>query len=107
MAAVLYCAICTLPPEYCRYNTKLYAKCLKWMKQKQPDLFAEEIKDLSERDPKTAEKTRHLWDENFKAPEEEKKSDDNQSKGKKGKRKRQRKKKGNAPNDSDEETRNA
>ena len=128
-----------MPPEYCRYNTKLYAKCLEWMKQKQPDLFAEEIKDLSgtqtflrlfvsslgngkslhsthilfartmrsERDPKTAEKTRHLWDENFKAPEEEKKSDDNQSKGKKGKRKRQRKKKGNAPNDSDEETRNA
>jgi len=73
------------------------------MKENQPDLFAEEIKDLSERDPKTAKKTRHLWDETHVAEEpEEKKSNDNQSKGKK-KRNRRRKKKG-AQNESDEET---
>jgi len=101
MAAILYCAICTLPPEYCRYNTKLYPKCLEWMKEKHPQLFAVETKDLSERDPKTAAKTRHLWDENHVEPEEKK--DDNQSTGKKGKRKRRKKKK-NAANGSDEDT---
>ena len=127
---------CTLPPEYCRYNSKLYPKCLEWMKENQPNLFAEEIKDLSgtlncfpdrlvssvhihsilfpehinpctlichkmpsERDPKTAKKTVHLWDESHVEPEQ--KSNGNQS-GKKGKRNRRKKKK-NASNDSDEE----
>jgi len=66
------------------------------MKQCQPDIFAEEIKDLEQRDPKTAKKTRHLWDESAEAPEEKKQQ--NPSKKKQNKKNKKRGKKGQNAN---------
>jgi len=90
MESIQYCGVCTMPPEYCRYSPK-YDKCLEWMKKNLPDLFAIEIKDISERNPKIAKKTQHLWDENAPSPEEQKEA---QTKNKKS-RKRNKKKKNN------------
>ncbi|GAA6043064.1 hypothetical protein JCM8097_005145 [Rhodosporidiobolus ruineniae] len=36
---VLYCAVCSYPPEYCEFNSKA-AKCKAWLEEAHPDLFA-------------------------------------------------------------------
>ncbi|TNY23378.1 putative RNA binding protein Tma22 [Rhodotorula diobovata] len=36
---VLYCAICSYPPEYCEFNSKK-AKCKAWLESAHPDLHA-------------------------------------------------------------------
>eukprot|EP01084_Bolivina_argentea_P078654 142738_1 len=46
MTSILYCGVCTLPPEYCRYYPNYY-QCLQWMKTNHPELYAIEIKDIS------------------------------------------------------------
>jgi len=68
MSRVVYCGVCTMPPEYCRYHPK-YDKCLAWMKDNLPDLFKKEIEDIEDRNPKIAKKCRHLWDDSAPQPE--------------------------------------
>eukprot|EP00484_Ammonia_sp_Unknown_P001308 CAMPEP_0197021294 /NCGR_PEP_ID=MMETSP1384-20130603/2172_1 /TAXON_ID=29189 /ORGANISM="Ammonia sp." /LENGTH=432 /DNA_ID=CAMNT_0042449083 /DNA_START=18 /DNA_END=1316 /DNA_ORIENTATION=+ len=77
MASVLYCKVCTMPPEYCRYSST-YSKCLEWMQKNCPDQFAIEIKDISKRDPKTAKKCEHLWNENAAPPAQDNDDHDDQ-----------------------------
>ncbi|GAA5992804.1 hypothetical protein JCM11641_001045 [Rhodosporidiobolus odoratus] len=36
---VLYCAVCSYPPEYCEFNSKS-AKCKAWLQEAHPELFA-------------------------------------------------------------------
>ncbi|GAA5884975.1 hypothetical protein JCM6882_007177 [Rhodosporidiobolus microsporus] len=36
---VLYCAVCSYPPEYCEFNSKS-AKCKAWLEEAHPELFA-------------------------------------------------------------------
>ncbi|BGP19063.1 hypothetical protein JCM10213_009227 [Rhodosporidiobolus nylandii] len=36
---VLYCAVCSYPPEYCEFNSKA-AKCKTWLEGAHPELFA-------------------------------------------------------------------
>ncbi|GAA6000561.1 hypothetical protein JCM10207_004551 [Rhodosporidiobolus poonsookiae] len=36
---VLYCAVCSYPPEYCEFNSKS-AKCKAWLEEAHPDLYA-------------------------------------------------------------------
>ncbi|KAF3762349.1 hypothetical protein M406DRAFT_29485, partial [Cryphonectria parasitica EP155] len=35
---VLYCAVCTLPPEYCEYGGTV-KKCQEWLQKTHPDLY--------------------------------------------------------------------
>ncbi|RKP22336.1 translation initiation factor SUI1 [Syncephalis pseudoplumigaleata] len=35
---VVYCEVCTLPPEYCEFGSSL-AKCQQWLKEHHEDLF--------------------------------------------------------------------
>ncbi|ROW11196.1 hypothetical protein VMCG_01130 [Cytospora schulzeri] len=37
-AIVLYCGVCTLPPEYCEYGGTV-KKCQEWLEKKHPDLY--------------------------------------------------------------------
>ncbi|KAJ7220798.1 translation initiation factor SUI1 [Mycena pura] len=36
--AVLYCEVCTYPPEYCEFGASL-TRCKDWLKESHPDLF--------------------------------------------------------------------
>ncbi|KAJ7100859.1 translation initiation factor SUI1 [Mycena belliarum] len=36
--SVLYCAVCTYPPEYCEFGASL-TKCKDWLKEEHPTLF--------------------------------------------------------------------
>ncbi|KAK1833778.1 translation machinery-associated protein 22 [Podospora conica] len=36
---VVYCGVCTLPPEYCEYGGTV-KKCQAWLEKKHPDLYA-------------------------------------------------------------------
>ncbi|GJJ16110.1 Translation machinery-associated protein 22 [Clathrus columnatus] len=36
--AVLYCAVCSFPPEYCEFGSHL-TKCKAWLQESHPDLF--------------------------------------------------------------------
>ncbi|KIM28248.1 hypothetical protein M408DRAFT_144967 [Serendipita vermifera MAFF 305830] len=35
---VLYCAVCSLPPEYCEFGSH-FTKCKAWLEEAHPDLF--------------------------------------------------------------------
>ncbi|EPQ58864.1 density-regulated protein DRP1 [Gloeophyllum trabeum ATCC 11539] len=35
---VLYCEVCTFPPEYCEFGSRL-SKCKEWLKSEHPDLY--------------------------------------------------------------------
>ncbi|KAG9087726.1 Translation machinery-associated protein 22 [Ceratobasidium sp. UAMH 11750] len=35
---VLYCSVCSLPPEYCEFGSSL-TKCKAWLQEEHPDLF--------------------------------------------------------------------
>ncbi|KAG9097005.1 Translation machinery-associated protein 22 [Ceratobasidium sp. 370] len=35
---VLYCSVCSLPPEYCEFGSSL-TKCKTWLQEEHPDLF--------------------------------------------------------------------
>ncbi|CAG8447120.1 8623_t:CDS:2 [Ambispora leptoticha] len=35
---VIYCGVCTLPPEYCEFGPTL-DKCKKWLQEKHPELY--------------------------------------------------------------------
>ncbi|TFK46987.1 density-regulated protein DRP1 [Heliocybe sulcata] len=35
---VLYCEVCTFPPEYCEFGSSL-SKCKEWLKDEYPDLY--------------------------------------------------------------------
>ncbi|KAH8119315.1 density-regulated protein DRP1 [Phellopilus nigrolimitatus] len=35
---VLYCAVCTLPPEYCEFGSSL-TRCKEWLQTEHPDLY--------------------------------------------------------------------
>ncbi|KAJ7922680.1 translation initiation factor SUI1 [Mycena leptocephala] len=35
---VIYCAVCTYPPEYCEFGASL-TRCKEWLKEDHPDLF--------------------------------------------------------------------
>ncbi|KAJ7303520.1 translation initiation factor SUI1 [Mycena albidolilacea] len=36
--SVVYCAVCTYPPEYCEFGASL-TRCKEWLKEEHPDLF--------------------------------------------------------------------
>ncbi|KAI8870929.1 density-regulated protein DRP1 [Ramicandelaber brevisporus] len=36
---VVYCGVCTLPPEFCEYGVTI-PRCKKWLEKNHPDLFA-------------------------------------------------------------------
>lgn len=36
---ITYCGICSMPPEYCEFGSKL-TKCKPWLKEKDAKLFA-------------------------------------------------------------------
>ncbi|KAF7377385.1 Translation machinery-associated protein 22 [Mycena sanguinolenta] len=36
--SVIYCAVCTYPPEYCEFGASL-TRCKEWLKEEHPDLF--------------------------------------------------------------------
>ncbi|KAJ6564494.1 translation initiation factor SUI1 [Mycena capillaripes] len=36
--SVIYCAVCTYPPEYCEFGASL-TRCKEWLKEDHPDLF--------------------------------------------------------------------
>ncbi|KAK7281215.1 hypothetical protein RIF29_08994 [Crotalaria pallida] len=46
---VLYCAVCTLPPEYCEFGSD-FGKCKPWLIQNVPDLYPDLLKEASEKD---------------------------------------------------------
>ncbi|KAL5999599.1 hypothetical protein ACLOJK_037884 [Asimina triloba] len=46
---VLYCAVCTLPAEYCEYGPD-FGKCKPWLVQNAPDLYPDLIKEATERE---------------------------------------------------------
>ncbi|KAG8769029.1 Translation machinery-associated protein 22 [Ceratobasidium sp. 428] len=35
---VLYCSVCSLPPEYCEFGSSV-SKCKAWLQEEHPDLF--------------------------------------------------------------------
>ncbi|TFK43133.1 translation initiation factor SUI1 [Crucibulum laeve] len=35
---VLYCSVCTFPPEYCEFGSS-FTRCKEWLKEDHPDLF--------------------------------------------------------------------
>ncbi|THH10510.1 hypothetical protein EW145_g1267 [Phellinidium pouzarii] len=35
---ILYCAVCTFPPEYCEFGTSL-TRCKEWLQAEHPDLY--------------------------------------------------------------------
>jgi density-regulated protein DRP1 len=37
---VIYCGVCSLPPEYCEYGGTT-SKCQKWLEDKHPDMYEE------------------------------------------------------------------
>jgi hypothetical protein len=39
---VLYCAICSMPPEFCEYGS-CFDKCLPWIVENCPEVLSEEI----------------------------------------------------------------
>ncbi|XP_015889130.1 translation machinery-associated protein 22 isoform X1 [Ziziphus jujuba] len=43
---VLYCAICSLPAEYCEFGPD-FEKCKPWLIQNAPDLYPDLVKDCS------------------------------------------------------------
>ncbi|KAK7471026.1 Translation machinery-associated protein 22 [Stygiomarasmius scandens] len=41
---VLYCAVCSFPPEYCEFGSSL-TKCKEWLQETHPDLFQKYYSD--------------------------------------------------------------
>ncbi|KAJ7594478.1 density-regulated protein DRP1 [Mycena floridula] len=41
---VLYCAVCTFPPEYCEFGASL-TRCKEWLQEQHPDLFNQYYSD--------------------------------------------------------------
>ncbi|KAJ3034162.1 Translation machinery-associated protein 22 [Rhizophlyctis rosea] len=42
---VLYCGVCSMPPEYCEYSGST-EKCKKWLNDEHPDVFAKLYPDV-------------------------------------------------------------
>ncbi|KHN35847.1 Translation machinery-associated protein 22 [Glycine soja] len=51
---VLYCGVCSLPPEYCEFGSD-FEKCKPWLIQNVPDLYPDLLKEEKEAD-KVADK---------------------------------------------------
>ncbi|SCV72734.1 BQ2448_4271 [Microbotryum intermedium] len=43
---VLYCAVCSFPPEYCEFSSKA-SKCKTWLQDSHPDLYAKFYSDTA------------------------------------------------------------
>jgi len=43
-AQVLYCAVCSYPPEYCEFSTKA-SKCKQWLQDAHPELYSQFYSD--------------------------------------------------------------
>ncbi|XP_054820475.1 translation machinery-associated protein 22-like [Prosopis cineraria] len=53
---VLYCSVCSLPPEYCEFGPD-FDKCKPWLVQNVPDLYPDLLKEANEKEAdKVAEK---------------------------------------------------
>ncbi|XP_019416128.1 PREDICTED: translation machinery-associated protein 22-like [Lupinus angustifolius] len=46
---VLYCPICSLPPEYCEFGSD-FDKCKPWLIQNVPELYPNLVKEANEKD---------------------------------------------------------
>ncbi|KAF7806729.1 translation machinery-associated protein 22 [Senna tora] len=53
---VLYCSVCSLPPEYCEFGSD-FEKCKPWLIQNAPDLYPDLLREANEKETdKVAEK---------------------------------------------------
>ena len=46
---VLYCGVCSLPPEYCEFGSD-FEKCKPWLIQNVPDLYPDLLKEANEKE---------------------------------------------------------
>ncbi|CAL1390007.1 unnamed protein product [Linum trigynum] len=46
---VLYCGVCSLPPEYCEFGSD-FEKCKPWLVKNAPDVYPDLLKDANEND---------------------------------------------------------
>ncbi|KAK7283403.1 hypothetical protein RIF29_12898 [Crotalaria pallida] len=46
---VVYCPVCTLPPEYCEFGSD-FDKCKPWLIQNLPDLYPDLLKEANEKE---------------------------------------------------------
>ncbi|XP_061362782.1 translation machinery-associated protein 22 [Gastrolobium bilobum] len=44
--SVLYCAVCSLPPEYCEFGSD-FDKCKPWLIQNVPDIYPDLLKEVN------------------------------------------------------------
>nr|ACJ84239.1 unknown [Medicago truncatula] len=47
---VLYCQVCSLPPEYCEFGGSDFEKCKPWLIQNVPDLYPNLLNEANEKE---------------------------------------------------------
>eukprot|EP01129_Flabellula_baltica_P017670 TRINITY_DN9873_c0_g1_i1.p1 TRINITY_DN9873_c0_g1~~TRINITY_DN9873_c0_g1_i1.p1 ORF type:complete len:149 (-),score=36.62 TRINITY_DN9873_c0_g1_i1:31-477(-) len=52
---VLYCEVCTLPPEYCSYSKK-FSKCKGWLMKYVPDMYPDLVPEEGDNDDQDSDK---------------------------------------------------